>query len=131
MATISHEYLNKAVFHICKAVGVPEDEAQTVANHLVKANLVGHDSHGVIRLALYMDNVKKNLIVPGAPFEVVSETPTTAHINGHWGFGFVVAEKAKRKAKKHYQAYKGGRGRSRREAAYLKKRSRFGHELDG
>ena len=98
MATISHEYLNKAVFHICKAGGVPEDEAQTVANHVVKANLVGHDSHGVIRLALYMDNVKKNLIVPGAPFEVVSETPTTAHINGHWGFGFVVAEKAMRMA---------------------------------
>jgi LDH2 family malate/lactate/ureidoglycolate dehydrogenase len=108
MTTVSHEYLNRVVFHICKAAGFPEEEAHTVASHLAKANLVGHDSHGIIQLPSYTESIKKGHIVPGAPFEVVSETPTTARINGHWGFGFVVAEKAMRmaiqKAKAHHVA---------------------------
>jgi LDH2 family malate/lactate/ureidoglycolate dehydrogenase len=108
MAIISHEYLKRAVFHICKAAGSPEEEAHTVARHLVKANLVGHDSHGIIHLPSYIESIKKGHIVPGAHFEVVRETPTTARINGHWGFGFVVTEKAMRmaiqKARAHHVA---------------------------
>ncbi len=96
MPTVSHEYLSLVVFNIFKAAGAPEEEARTVANHLVKANLVGHDSHGVIRIPAYIEDVRKKRIVPGARCEVVKETPTTACINGHWGFGFVVAEKAVR-----------------------------------
>lgn len=98
MPTIPHEYLHRASYQILKAVGVPEEEAQIVANHQVKANLVGHDSHGVILLPTYVERIKKGHIVPGAPFEVVRETSTTARINGHWGFGFVVTEKAMRMA---------------------------------
>jgi LDH2 family malate/lactate/ureidoglycolate dehydrogenase len=105
MTTISHEYLNRAVFHIYRAAGVPEEEAHIVANHLVKANLVGHDSHGIIRLPSYIESIKKRHIVPGAPFEVVSETPASACINGHWGFGFVVAEKAMRMAIRKAKAH--------------------------
>jgi len=105
MITMSHEYLNRVAFQIYRAAGVPEEEAHTVASHQVKANLVGHDSHGVILLPSYIERIKAGHIVPGAPFEVTAETPTTARINGHWGFGFVVAEKAMRlairKAKAH------------------------------
>jgi uncharacterized oxidoreductase len=36
----------------------------------------------------------KGHIVPGAPFEVLKESPTTMVIDGHWGFGYVVAERA-------------------------------------
>jgi len=94
MPTFTHSYLDKVCFHIFQAAGVPKEEAQTVAKHLVKANLVGHDSHGIIRIPSYIDRIVRGHIVPGAPFDVVRETPTTACINGHWGFGFVVTEKA-------------------------------------
>jgi uncharacterized oxidoreductase len=93
------------VFHICRAYGASEYEAETVARHLVKANLSGHDSHGVIQMPTYVERIKLGQIVPGAPYEVEHETPTTARINGNWGFGFVVTERAMRlaieKAKKH------------------------------
>lgn len=76
-----------------------------MARHLVGANLAGHDSHGVIQVPTYVNRIKLGQIVPGAPFEVEHETPTTARINGNWGFGFVVTERAMRlaieKAKKH------------------------------
>ncbi len=36
--------------------------------------------------------------MPGAPFEVLDETATTARIDGHWGFGQVVSTRAMRMA---------------------------------
>ena len=98
MPVFTHDYLYRVAFHIYKAEGVPEEEARVVATHLIKANLAGHDSHGVIHIPEYVDRIHRGHIVPGAPFEVLNESPTTARINGHWGFGFVVTEKAMRMA---------------------------------
>ena len=75
------------------------------AKHQVKANLAGHDSHGVIHIPEYVDRIRRGHIVPGAPFEVVQESPTTAVINGNWGFGFVVTERAMRMAIKKARAH--------------------------
>lgn len=98
MPVFTPEYLEKAAYHIYVAKGAPPEEAEIVAAHQVKANLVGHDSHGVIHIPEYCERVDRGHIVPGAPFEVLSETPTTAVVDGHWGFGFVVTEKATRMA---------------------------------
>jgi len=98
MPVFTPEYLHKVTYNIYRAKGVPEDEAEIVATHQVKANLVGHDSHGVIHIREYCERIDKGHIVPGAPFVVERETPTTAVINGNWGFGFVVTEKAMRMA---------------------------------
>ena len=98
MPVFSHDYLHRVAFHIYRAEGVPEEEARTVATHQVKANLAGHDSHGVIFLPEYVDRIHRGHIVPGAPMEIVRESGTTACINGNWGFGFVVTEKAMRMA---------------------------------
>ena len=94
MPVFSHEYLHSVTSQIYVAEGAPEDEALIAATHQVKANLVGHDSHGVIHIPEYVERIHRGHIVPGAPFEIVQESPTTACINGHWGFGFAVTEKA-------------------------------------
>ena len=94
MPVFDHEYLHKAAFHVYLAKGSSEEEAATVADHIVKANLVGHDSHGVINVPVYADRIDKGHIVPGAHFQVEREAPCTAVINGNWGFGFVVTERA-------------------------------------
>ena len=70
------------------------EEAVCVAKGCVLANLTGHDSHGVIAIPTYIDRVDKGHIVPGAPFTIVQESPTTTVVDGNWGFGFVVAERA-------------------------------------
>jgi len=74
--------------------GAPRTEAETVARHSVEANLTGHDSHGIIQIPSYIDRIEQGHIVPGAPIEVISETPTTTVVDGHWGFGYVVTEDA-------------------------------------
>lgn len=87
-------YLLTVAREIFKAAGTPQDEAQTVAEGLVSANLAGHDSHGVLHVPIYVDRIKQGHIVPGAPVVIERETPVTARVNGNWGFGFVVARKA-------------------------------------
>ena len=94
MPTFTPEYLEKVSYHIFRAKGASDHEAKTVAAHQVKANLVGHDSHGVIHISEYVERINRGHIVPGAPFVVEREAPCTAVINGSWGFGFVVTERA-------------------------------------
>ena len=48
-----------------EAVGTPRAEAELVMRHIVGANLVGHDLHGVIQIPTYIDRIKAGHIVPG------------------------------------------------------------------
>ncbi|HCG91638.1 MAG TPA: dehydrogenase [Dehalococcoidia bacterium] len=94
MPNFRPDHLKNLAVSIYVAKGTPEDEAEVVAAHQVKANLVGHDSHGVIHVPEYCERIDKGHIVPGAPFLIEKETASTAVIEGNWGFGFVVTEKA-------------------------------------
>ncbi len=94
MPKVSAERLHKIGAALLVGAGASEREADTVARGCVNANLVGHDSHGVIMIPGYVERIKVGHIMPGAPFEIVQESPTTTVIDGHWGFGFVVNEMA-------------------------------------
>src|SRR5215471_12916823 len=76
------------------AAGATQEEAEAVATGCVNANLAGHDSHGIIAVPTYIDRIKAGQIVPGAPWTIVQESPTTTVIDGNWGFGFYVNAKA-------------------------------------
>jgi uncharacterized oxidoreductase len=93
MPTIAADRLRNIVAGLLQAAGASAEEARTVAKYSVAANLAGHDSHGVIQIPTYIDRIGKGHIVPGAPFEVLKETATTLVVDGHWGFGYVVAER--------------------------------------
>jgi uncharacterized oxidoreductase len=88
------EQLRKVGTEIFAAAGAPREEAEWVSKLLVKANLAGHDSHGVIRIIQYVKAIQKGELKPDAKTEVVRETCTSALLNGNWGFGQVVAKKA-------------------------------------
>ena len=94
MPKIQAETLREIGQALLVAHGVPAEEAATVARHCVAANLAGHDSHGVIMLPNYIERVRAGHIVPGAPFTIVQESPTTTVVDGNWGFGYVINEKA-------------------------------------
>jgi len=98
MPTFNAAQLRKAGSMIFEAAGVPKNEAERVSDSLVKANLTGHDSHGIIRIPSYLRAIREGRIKPGVNVEVVKETLTTALIDGNWGFGQLIAEKAMRVA---------------------------------
>lgn len=78
------------------AAGTPPAEAEIVMQHSIDANLAGHDSHGIIQIPTYIERIKAGHIVPGAEWSIVQESPTTTVVDGHWGFGYVVTERAMR-----------------------------------
>ncbi|MER9764325.1 Ldh family oxidoreductase [Mesorhizobium sp. M0138] len=91
---VEPDRLTRICAALLKAAGASEDEAQAVATGCVNANLTGHDSHGVIAIPGYIDSLKAGEIVPSAEWTIVRESPTTAVIDGNWGFGFHVNTKA-------------------------------------
>jgi LDH2 family malate/lactate/ureidoglycolate dehydrogenase len=76
------------------ALGAPEEEARLVADLLVKANLAGVDSHGIIRIPSYVREIEEQRIVPGSKPKIVKDTKTITIIDGNRGFGQTVALRA-------------------------------------
>ena len=94
MPNVTADRLTEIARALLIAAGTPESEADTISGLSVAANLAGHDSHGIILIPTYIDRVKVGHIVPGAPWTIVEETPTTTVVDGNWGFGYVVTKKA-------------------------------------
>ena len=94
MITIQHLRLRKLAVEIFERAGAAEEEAMTVGNSLVQANLDGHDSHGVMRIPDYVTWMEKGLIAKRAECRVVRETAAFALVDGNWGWGQVVGRKA-------------------------------------
>lgn len=94
MKNMNPETLSGFVAKILEAAGARADYAAIVAQHLVDANLAGHDSHGVIRTPYYVRSIEKGELKPAASPEVVEETASMAQICGNWTFGQVIAKQA-------------------------------------
>ena len=91
MPTFSADVLLEFAVNLLSAGGISGEEAAVVARSLVGGNLRGYDSHGMMRIPQYIDQVQKGQITPGAEFEVLKETPSLLTVDGHWGFGRVQA----------------------------------------
>ena len=94
MPTIQAEPLRGWVAQVFAASGASAQEAADIAEHLVEANLMGHDSHGVVRTLTYMNQVQNGTIKPGGPIEVIHEHGAAVVIDGNWNFGQVIAKEA-------------------------------------
>lgn len=91
---VSPEELRTVATRVLRSVGTSQVDATTVANSLVDANLLGHDSHGVRRLTGYLDEVRAGRIDPAARPKTETTRPGTVVIHGHRAFGQVAAEHA-------------------------------------
>jgi len=91
---IAHRKLRDLTIRMLRAAGSSEAEAKCVAEHLVDANLAGHDSHGVGMLPAYFNNLKAGTLKPNQKPEIVSESASFAVWDGRGGFGQVIARDA-------------------------------------
>ena len=93
MPTIPVATLESLTTELFAARRVPRDDAAWIASMLVRANLRGHDSHGVIRIPQYCASIKGGHLNPTPEIRVVTDTPTLAIVDGDRGFGQVVARR--------------------------------------
>jgi hydroxycarboxylate dehydrogenase B len=94
MSPVSATDLEEMVRKIFNAAGSDDSEAAIVANHLVEANLAGHDSHGVIRTAGYLDCVENGAVLPNRHAQVTSDRGNMLSIDGEFGYGQVIARES-------------------------------------
>ncbi|MBI2825333.1 MAG: malate/lactate/ureidoglycolate dehydrogenase [Planctomycetia bacterium] len=95
---IHKQPLERLVVAIFEAVGCRVDEARCVAEHLVEANLVGHDSHGVIRIPPYIAWVREGKLFANREPKIALATDSIALVDGQLGFGQVMARHVTRLA---------------------------------
>ena len=94
MPLVSSAELHKLTVDVFVACGVPLDEATIVADHLIGANLAGVDSHGVVRIPQYVQEIRDGAARPGGKIVISHETPVSALVDCGWNLGVVGAEKA-------------------------------------
>jgi LDH2 family malate/lactate/ureidoglycolate dehydrogenase/quinol monooxygenase YgiN len=79
---------------IFSRAGVPADEARVVANALVEADLRGMQSHGVLRIPIYVEKIRAGGFRAGREGMVVRETAGTALLDAEDGLGQTVSLRA-------------------------------------
>src|SRR4029453_16753834 len=96
MKNVAADALTRYVAAIMEGGGSRADEAWTIARRLVDSNLVGHDSHGVLRVPKYLEWVRDGWLGPNPLPTVVFDSDALAIVDGNRGFGQVIGEQATR-----------------------------------
>jgi len=91
---IGHESLRRLCTLIQIGFGIPESDAKIVSDCLVEANLMGLDTHGVIRLKPYMDRIKAGGNNPIPNIRIVKDNVCTALIDADNALGPVGGKQA-------------------------------------
>ena len=94
LTTLTADELRDLAARVFLSRGVPEDDAATVSDILIEANLRGHDSHGVIRIPKWVVGLDSGALKPVCSPQVIHDKCGTAMIHGDHGLGPVVARQA-------------------------------------
>jgi len=89
---VNHLIIKKTVKNIFKNYNLNNKHATISAEYLIKAELVGAPSHGLARLKMYCERIKKKIINPKPKIKIKKISQSIAHIDGNNSIGFVVAD---------------------------------------
>ncbi len=81
------EQTRQWLFNLWCAAGSNEHEAQLTADHLIGANLAGHDSHGVGMVMPYVRSLRANELQLNQKLSIVTDTDTLLVVDGNRGIG--------------------------------------------
>ena len=84
--------LNKIVNSIFRKHGMSKDHSQISTNALINAELVGAYGHGLSRLKMYCDRIKKKVINTKPKIKIKRISQSISHIDADNSIGFVAAD---------------------------------------
>jgi len=90
----SHKYLFSVLVKVFESMGCSASDAEKVAEVLVRAELRGINSHGLIRVKDYYQLWKSGRINTEARIRVVHESPSTAVVDADSALGMIAGQKA-------------------------------------
>ena len=98
---MKNKKLKKEVINIFKKFGLNPNHALISANALINAELVGAYGHGLSRLKMYCDRIKKKVINPKPKIKIKKISQSISHVNADNSIGFVAADIAIKQAIKN------------------------------
>jgi len=90
--------LNNTLANIFKKHGLSSAHSKICSRALINAELVGAPSHGLSRLKMYCDRIKKKVINPKPKIKIKNISQSIAHIDANNSIGFVAADVGIKKA---------------------------------
>ncbi len=94
MPQLTADQLDRLARQLLLAAGTPEDITEVVAGSLVGASLKGVDSHGVMQLPWYLEEIAKGNVDPAARPVIETKAPGLALVRGNKGFGIYALNQA-------------------------------------
>ena len=91
---VNHLVLRDFARNLVAAGGSAKAEIDIVADHLIEANLRGHDSHGIGMLVAYVKDFEAGTLRPNQAPEIISDSGTISVWDARAGYGQVVARQA-------------------------------------
>ncbi len=116
-------------------VGLPESDADRIADLMAQADLQGSDGHGIIRLPQYVQRIEAGGIALRPDIRIVAERAATAVVDGGNGMGHLVVARAVEiaieKARTAGVAWVGTRASNHAGPASLYARMPVAHDMIG
>jgi len=98
---MKNKKLKKEIIKIFKKFGLSENHASISTDALINAELVGAYGHGLSRLKMYCDRIKKRLINPRPKINIKKISQSISLIDANDSIGFVAADIAIKQAIKN------------------------------
>ena len=89
---MKNKKLKKDIIGIFKKFGLSHNHALISTNALINAELVGAYGHGLSRLKMYCDRIKKKVINPKPRIKIRNISHSVSHIDANDSIGFVAAD---------------------------------------
>jgi LDH2 family malate/lactate/ureidoglycolate dehydrogenase len=89
---MNNKKLENVIISIFCKYGLTINHSKICAKALINAELVGAPSHGLSRLKMYCDRIKKKVINSQPKIKIKKISQSITHINGNNSIGFVVAD---------------------------------------
>lgn len=103
--TISHDRLQSFTETVFTAAGMDAVHAGICARCMVQTNLWGIDSHGVLRLPVYVKRLQLGAVQPKPTMDMITNAGALGVLNGGDGCGYVVGTTAMKAAIEKAQQY--------------------------
>jgi len=98
VVNVAADKLEDFIYRLFLAAELADDHAREAAHILVEADLRGVWSHGVARVPMYLERMRKGVMKPRPAITVQRVAPAAALVDGDDGFGLIVAPRAMREA---------------------------------
>ena len=89
---MKNKKLKKDLIGIFKKFGLSHNHALISTSALINAELVGAYGHGLSRLKMYCDRIKKKVINPKPKIKIRNISQSVSHIDANNSIGFVAAD---------------------------------------